>query len=105
MNKKIKEFIKGQNAVEIRSKSEFQDFVNLLKRDGVIDSVFVDCNDLDYDYWVDIVCLNAKQGSYDMVFEYDPAYEEVALYTDRRVAMDWYGRAPYTVPELERAGD
>ena len=63
MNKKIKEFIKGQNAVEIRSKSEFQDFVNLLKRDGVIDSVFVDCNDLDYDYWVDIVCLNAKQGS------------------------------------------
>ena len=45
MNKKIKEFIKGQNAVEIRSKSEFQDFVNLLKRDSVINSVFVDCND------------------------------------------------------------
>ena len=104
MNSKIKDFLNGENTVEIRDKSEFQDFVNLLKRDGVINSVFLHYNDFDYNYWVQIVCASASKGTYDMVFEHDPATKGVALYTDRRKSMDWYGKGPYTVPELERAG-
>ena len=103
MNKKLQEFVNGENTVEIRSKSEFQDFVNLLKRDGVINCVFVHYKDFDYEHWKEIVCASSH-GTYDMVYEHDPANKGVALYTDRRVSMDWYGRVPYTVPELERAG-